>query len=83
MAKKPALTLDELIAEIEDTLPELAVSEPTFGWIKSARHMLISGYYVQYRIGGNGYPRAVYLGSGVKVEEMKRKFIAWSVNWRV
>ena len=83
MARKSVVSLDDLIAEIEDTLCELTIVNSHFGKVGEGRSSLTKGYYIQYQISSRDIFRAVYLGDGSKPTEMKRKFDAWSKNWRV
>jgi hypothetical protein len=83
MARKSvALNLEDVIAEIEDTLGDLTIVNPVFGRVTN-KQGLLPGYYVQYQISPQDVYRAVYLGDGVKVGEMKRNFDKWASNWRV
>lgn len=83
MARKSVVLLDDLIAEIEDTLCELTIVNPHLGKVGEGRPSLAKGYYIQYQISSYDIFRAVYLGDGSKPSEMKRKFDAWVMNWRV
>lgn len=80
--KSVSVSLDDVIAEIEDTLGDLAIKNAVFGRVTN-KVGLLPGYYVQYQISSQDVYRAVYLGDGVKVGEMKRKFDQWAKDWRV
>lgn len=78
------ITLPDVLSEIEDTLGDLTVKNAELGRMKTDRGGGVkAGYYIQYQISERDVFRAVYLGDGEKPTEMKRKFTAWAMNWRV
>lgn len=80
---KPPEMIEDVLAEIEDTLPDLTVYKPELKAIlhSKPRNQLLEGYYVLYQISAQDIERAVYLGNTVK--ELKRNFTTWSKAWRV
>lgn len=74
---------EDVVAEIQDELPDLMVCDAQLVRIipSKPRNQLNIGYYIHYRLSPRDVDRAVYIGDTVK--EMKRNFDKWAKNWRV
>ncbi len=75
------LMLEDVIAEIENSLGDLTLIEPELKQMRQDTLCFKQGFYIQYQINQNETNRVFYLGNEAK--KIKRAYHLWARNWMV
>lgn len=80
---KDKIILEDVLAEIEDTLPDTCLHWYEIKHVSAykARMSLIEGYYLHYRIASADVDRVIWLG--VEPLEIGKNFDRWIKKWMV